>query len=110
MSKSIFKNILVIIKYQCLGIKAACDASFYNLITFHPVMATYDIIAAIILGFSTFFMIPAAAVFNVVIISWLKMFNKESFQITIKNLENIYQQGAEKTKEEYQVYVDQLRQ
>lgn len=109
MNKVIFQNLLVIIKYQCLGIKAACDASFYNLITLHPILAIYDAFAAVALVFSTFLFIPAAALLNVVIMSWLWMFNKSSFRTTIKNLENTYRQGAIQTKEEYQTYIDNLR-
>lgn len=110
MNKSIFQNLLVIVKYQCLGIKAACDSSFYSFITLHPILAIYDVFAAVVLVFSTFLLIPAAALLNMMITSWLWVFDKSSFRTTIKNLENTYRQGAIKTKEEYQIYVDNLRQ
>ena len=105
-----FLNLLIILKYQCLGIKAACDASFYNAITLHPIMALYDAFAAIALVFSTFILIPIAALINVMIMSGVWLFNRRTFQSTLQNIEEIYRQGAIKTKEEYQIYVDNLRQ
>lgn len=110
MNRSIFQNLLIIVKYQCFGIKAACDSAFYSFITLHPIMALYDAFAAIALVFSTFLLIPAAALLNVVIMSWLWVFNKKSFRTTIEHLENTYRQGAIKTKEEYHIYVDNLHQ
>lgn len=110
MNQSILQNIMVIVKYQCFGIKAACDSSFYNLITLNPIMALYDAFATVVLVFSTFLLIPAAALLNVIIISLLWVFDKKSFRTTIEYLENTYRQGAIKTKEEYHKYVDNLRQ
>ncbi len=110
MNNSILWNIIIILKYQCLGIKAACNSSFYNLITLHPIMSLYDAFAAVVLAISTFILIPIAALINMLIISVVWVFNRGSFQSTLQNIEDIYKQGAIKTKEEYQIYIDHLNQ
>ena len=108
MNTSILSNLLIILKYQCLGIKAACNSSFYNFITLHPIMGLYDAFAVILLTISTFVLVPVAAVLNMMVISGVWIFNKKSFQSTLSNIEGIYKQGAIKTKEEYHIYIDNL--
>ena len=108
MSKPILLYFFIIFKYQCLGIKKSCDMAFYDMITLKPIIAMYHAVAAVMLVLSAFLLLPIALVINAVSMGAVYVFNRSLYSSSVTKLEEVYKKGANKTKTEYDAYVDSL--
>lgn len=106
--ESIAFYIYLIFKYQFLSIKAAVDMSFYRFITLNFMKALADLIAACLMTFHCFIVLPTVVILNFTILIGNWIYSRKKMIKYFKESKEGYKDACATIKRDYHTFLNQL--